>query len=41
MQSLSGMIGSKASIGGFSSLPSNPRAHSFTSQKPYDGQMIS
>ncbi|CAN6476497.1 unnamed protein product [Victoria cruziana] len=26
MQALSGMIGCKASVGGFSSLPSNPRA---------------
>jgi len=33
MQALSGMIGCKASLGGFLSLLSNPRDHSSTSQK--------
>jgi len=31
------MIGRKASVDGFSSLQSNPRAHSSTSQKSYYG----
>jgi hypothetical protein len=39
MQELSGMIGRKASVGGFSSLPSNPRAQPWTGGGKYQAEV--
>jgi hypothetical protein len=39
MQALSGMIGRKASVGGFSSPPSNPRAQPWTGGGNYQARV--